>query len=91
MTCTFYVALVTALSIIFNCPYPFYVYFLYLSPSVLNFTLRRHFSFPFFLTAYKLSLQEATNCGLKVSRMTGHVTFTDSVTSQRYKPICRKD
>jgi len=36
-------------------------------------------------------LQEATNGGLKVSRMTGHVIFTDNVTSQIYKPTCRID
>jgi hypothetical protein len=43
MTCTFYIALVTALRIIFNCSYLFF-----LTLSVLNLTSRHHSSFLFF-------------------------------------------
>lgn len=44
-----------------------------------------------FITAYKLSLQEATNGGLKVSRMTEHVIFADNVTHHRHKQTRGKD
>jgi hypothetical protein len=62
-----------------------------LTLSVLNFTFKKSLFMSIFITAYKLSLQEATNGGLKVSRMTEHVIFADNVTHHRHKQTRGKD